>query len=158
MRLWHKDLIEYLPRQQLLGQWRECCAIARRIYVLGKPNHILVNRIMDYDIKHFIFYSAKVAVAMKIRGYSCDWKKFTRYFPDQDIDGLIYVDNYSAWMNGMPLVFPHWHDYNYLDTCYYNLKEKYDCGGIPDDEWVQFERGYFDVKSRYANGSYRISL
>lgn len=25
MRLWHKDLIPYLPRQQLLGQWRECC-------------------------------------------------------------------------------------------------------------------------------------
>lgn len=28
MRLWHKDLIHYLPRQQLIAQWRECCAIA----------------------------------------------------------------------------------------------------------------------------------
>ncbi|MFQ7176654.1 MAG: pyrimidine dimer DNA glycosylase/endonuclease V, partial [Streptococcus salivarius] len=25
MRLWHQDLIAKLPRQQLLGQHRECC-------------------------------------------------------------------------------------------------------------------------------------
>lgn len=31
MRLWHKDLIPYLPRQQLIAQWRECCAIAGSI-------------------------------------------------------------------------------------------------------------------------------
>ena len=27
MRLWHEDLIHKLPRQQLLGQHRECCAL-----------------------------------------------------------------------------------------------------------------------------------
>jgi uncharacterized protein (TIGR02328 family) len=27
MRLWHYKLIPYLPRQQLLGQHRECCAL-----------------------------------------------------------------------------------------------------------------------------------
>ena len=27
MRLWHEDLIRKLPRQQLLGQHRECCAL-----------------------------------------------------------------------------------------------------------------------------------
>ena len=27
MRLWHQALIPYLPRQQLLGQHRECCAL-----------------------------------------------------------------------------------------------------------------------------------
>ena len=47
MRLWHKDLIPYLPRQQLLGQWRECCCIVRNIAMLGTPNHILVNKVMD---------------------------------------------------------------------------------------------------------------
>ena len=31
MRLWHVDLIEVLPRKQLLSQWRECCCIARRV-------------------------------------------------------------------------------------------------------------------------------
>ena len=27
MRLWHQSLIKHLPRQQLLGQHRECCAL-----------------------------------------------------------------------------------------------------------------------------------
>ena len=27
MRLWHEELILKLPRQQLLGQHRECCAL-----------------------------------------------------------------------------------------------------------------------------------
>ena len=27
MRLWHQDLIKLLPREQLLGQNRECCAL-----------------------------------------------------------------------------------------------------------------------------------
>ena len=27
MRLWHQALISKLPRQQLLGQHRECCAL-----------------------------------------------------------------------------------------------------------------------------------
>ena len=39
MRLWHKDLISVLPRQQLLGQWRECCLIARNIAEKNTPNH-----------------------------------------------------------------------------------------------------------------------
>lgn len=33
MRLWHKDLIIFhiLPNKQLVGQWRECCCIAKNI-------------------------------------------------------------------------------------------------------------------------------
>ena len=27
MRVWHQKLIPHLPRQQLLGQHRECCAL-----------------------------------------------------------------------------------------------------------------------------------
>ena len=27
MRLWHEELISKLPRQQLLGQHRECCVL-----------------------------------------------------------------------------------------------------------------------------------
>jgi uncharacterized protein (TIGR02328 family) len=35
MRLWHKDLIPILPDKQLLGQWRECCLIAKNIKEKG---------------------------------------------------------------------------------------------------------------------------
>ena len=51
MRLWHKDLITVLPRQQLMAQWRECCCIIKNITEKGTPNHLLVNKIMNYDIK-----------------------------------------------------------------------------------------------------------
>ena len=40
MRLWHYKLIPYLPKNQLLGQYRECCAIIKNIADNGTPNHI----------------------------------------------------------------------------------------------------------------------
>ena len=45
--------------KQLIAQWRECSAIAGNIVKLGFPNHILVNKIMDYDIDEFIERSQK---------------------------------------------------------------------------------------------------
>ena len=79
MRLWHKDLIQVLPRQQLLSQWRECCAIAKSIAEKGTPNHIIVNKIMDYPIEHFIAYTTLVKQEMQKRGYKCDTSRFTKW-------------------------------------------------------------------------------
>lgn len=28
-----------------------------------------------------------------------------------------------------------WHNDRYLRQCLFNLQEKYDCGGIPEEEW-----------------------
>ena len=50
MRLWHKDLIPYLPKEQLVSQWRECSSIAGAIIKNGTPNHGLVNYVLDYPI------------------------------------------------------------------------------------------------------------
>ena len=71
MRLWHKDLIDSLPRKQLLGQWRECCAIIKNIKEKGTPNHLLVNKIMDYDLKHFYTYGLYVFIETEHRDYKC---------------------------------------------------------------------------------------
>ena len=60
MRLWHKDMISILPREQLVAQWRELSAIAGNIQTKGTPNHILVNKIMDYPLNHFVTYAAAV--------------------------------------------------------------------------------------------------
>ena len=57
MRLWHKDLISVLPREQLVAQWRELSAIAGAIQKNGTPNHILVNFVLDYGWNHFISYA-----------------------------------------------------------------------------------------------------
>lgn len=123
MRLWHKDLIPVLPRQQLLGQWRECCLIAKNITEKGFPNHILVNRIMEYPLSHFCSYAALICNEMINRGYDCNLKKVIGYFPFQD-----YNEPYGV-------IFFNWHNDRYLRQCYYNLEEKYDCGKISKEEW-----------------------
>ena len=132
MRLWHKDLIPVLPRQQLLGQWRECCCIARNIAINGTPNHILVNKVMNYPLEHFFAYGLAVVHEMIRREYKCDWTKFAKY-----------MSNHSSNLPKYDELFDDWHNDRYLKQCYYNLQEKYDCGGISWEEWreivVKFE-------------------
>ena len=133
MRLWHKDLIPVLPRQQLIAQWRECCCIARNIAVNGTPNHILVNKILDYPIDHFWNYTELVIFEMKERGYSVDVEKFLQH----------YRKIGKAWAK--PLddnIYQDWHNDRYFLQCYCNLQEKYDCGGIPEDEWSRIEKEF----------------
>lgn len=127
MRLWHKELLPVLPRQQLLGQWRECCAIAQSIAENGKTNHILINRIMDYPIEHFIKYSQLVFYEMKRRKFSVMWESFSKYIPSVQDDAKWYVPYDDLFKN--------WHNRRYLIICYYNLMEKYESGGFSDKEW-----------------------
>ena len=129
MRLWHKDLIPVLPRQQLLSQWRECCCIARNISVNGTPNHLLVNKILNYPKWHFMQYALLVCAECEKRGCNIDRKLFFKWF-DQWNNGTIITGDieYSNLFIG-------WHNDRYLRQCLLNLEEKYDCGGIPEDEW-----------------------
>lgn len=130
MRLWHKDLICVLPQKQLVSQWRECCAIARNIAVNGSPNHILVNKVMDYPMEEFWIYARLVFQEMKNRGYSCDFSRFSKWLPDISV-----ADDKAGEVN----IFAGWHTERYLWQCYANLEEKYDCGGIPDDEFLKVQ-------------------
>ena len=123
MRLWHKDLIPYLPRQQLLGQWRECCAIARNIEKDGTPNHVLVNRILDYEDGHFNMYAFQVMKEMRSRGYKVDWDRFRKHRKHPDVGVR------------REFIFEGWHNGRYLRQCLANLQEKADCGSIPAEEW-----------------------
>ena len=138
MRLWHKYLIEVLPKQQLLGQWRECCLIAKNIAEKGTPNHILVNRIMNYPISDFCDYCNIVLKEMLKRGYNVSSKSIGCLEDNVDF----YVD---SCLN--PDIFDGWHDDRYLRQCYFNLQEKYDAHGIEEWEWDKicdylYENGY----------------
>ena len=134
MRLWHKDLLGVLPRQQLLGQWRECCCIAKNIVENGTPNHILVNKIMDYPIEHFYLYATYVRDVMEQRGYKYDWNKFIKW---------INITDPERKHISSTKVFEGWHNERYLKQCYYNLQEKYDCGGISEEEWRKIKEVCF---------------
>ena len=80
MRLWAKQLIPYLPKLQLLSQWRECCAICSNIANKGTPNHILVNKIMDYEFVYFMEYTRLVVSEMERRNYKISRKALNNFF------------------------------------------------------------------------------
>ncbi|WP_339249853.1 TIGR02328 family protein [Sporosarcina sp. FSL W8-0480] len=71
MRLWHEELISKLPRQQLLGQHRECCALRG----LGwRKKHATVDYVFEYSPLKLYHYHMKVMGEMKRRGYQNDLK------------------------------------------------------------------------------------
>ena len=66
MRLWHQDLITLLPRQQLLGQHRECCALRGKGW--GKK-HSIVDYVFTHPISTLEDYHKVVMDEMERRGY-----------------------------------------------------------------------------------------
>ena len=130
MRLWHKDLLAVLPREQLVAQWRECSAIAGNILTRGTPNHILVNKVMDYDFDYFISYSKLVRDEMTYRNYrtmDSVWNKIVSLKPNWKT--IPPCNLYFEWMNN-----------DSFKICYYNLYEKYLCDGIRKEDWKDIQK------------------
>lgn len=145
MRLWHKDLIPYLPQQQLVAQWRECCAIASCLAKDHTPNHILVNPVLEYDPAHYISFCSLVFKEAYERGYSIA-DRSRKKLEDDLRAWQLYLKDSLPWEleDKIPVaynkLFEDWHNERYLIQCYYNLEEKYDRGGINDDEWSKILR------------------
>ena len=135
MRLWHKGLLKYLPRLQLISQWRECCCIAKGIVEKGTPNHILVNKITNYPIDHFMTYCDLVAKEMYNRGYKCDSTRLTKWTKQ-------LVDEYTLVSDDN--LFSGWHNDIYLRQSLYNLEEKAMCHGITANEWQVIHNRFKD--------------
>lgn len=142
MRLWSYQLVPYLPRQQLLSQWRECVCIAKSIHDKGTPNHILVNKIMDYPISEFNDYCNIVLAEMVRREYKVSESSINKL---EDYVGF-EVDSDRQYSK----LFKGWHNLRYLEQCYYNLQEKYDCGGLTEDEWEAVANGCLKVKIEWS--------
>lgn len=143
MRLWHKDLISFLPRLQLLSQWRECCCIAKNLAVDGTPNHLLVNKILDYPLCHFTSYTKMIMEEMLERGYKIN--KVASYNYDDNIDGASSkLDDYNICTTvPTDVIYEEWHDNVYLVISLYNLYEKHLCGGISDEEWDKIYHEFY---------------
>ena len=140
MRIWHWKLISALPREQLVAAWRELSAIAGNLNTKGTPNHILVNKVCDYPREHFISYALYVRQEMARRGYRTMDSVWDKIYRTRESD--------YGEMEIIPLedLFPGWHNDRYLEQCYFNLEEKYDCGGV-DKEWFEkIQNVYFGVK------------
>lgn len=118
MRLWHKDLIEVLPRQQLLGQWRELNSIFKL-----ENNHMLINYVYG-NKQALLTFSQAVICEMIKRKYKVNLEAYYKYFNKIINNGFERFEE---------------HDDEYLTICYYNLKEKYLRGGMTEREWKLVE-------------------
>lgn len=128
MRLFHKDLIEVLPRQQLLGQWRELNSIFKL-----QNRHILIDFVYDYHFGHLLGYTNMVIAEMENRGYKINLENAENYF-----DPLIR-ETQGFKIPFYECLFEEKMNERYLKQCLYNLQEKYDCDGISQEEWQKIE-------------------
>lgn len=145
MRLWHKALIPYLPKQQLLGQWRELNSIYKR-----QNRHILINFIYDYDPVMLYYYSKLVINEMDKRHYNINLNNFIKYFKIKDINTVLFgLKDVEININE---IYKDKMDDRYLKQNLYNLQEKYDCGGISQDDWNKI----FSHFGKFFNEEVRI--
>ncbi len=137
MRLWHQSLIPYLPRQQLLGQHRECCAL--RGMGWGKP-HSVVNYVFEYSPTYLAFYHRHIMLEMQNRGYSCEEKWFDIYYRGKNMDRYKELkvnetlENIVLMQNGSKIIYPE-HNNEYLKECLINLYNKFILDKIKKSEW-----------------------
>ena len=125
MRLWPLAILDQLPRQQLLGQHRECCALRGKGW--GRK-----HATVDYVFKHPYFwlfaYHKRIIDEMVKRGYriSIEWGCV-------DYRGKKMGDEHSrftSWsyldveyLKNNPSIYPE-HDEAYLAECMANLARK----------------------------------
>ncbi|MDL4841120.1 TIGR02328 family protein [Aquibacillus rhizosphaerae] len=121
MRLWHEELITHLPRQQLLEQHRECCALRGNGW--GRP-HATVNYIFDYAPILLFRYHERIMEEMEIRGYNVDKLWFDPFYRGKTCEAFNEYTLHNGNLNERSqLIYPE-HDYNYLRECVENLNEK----------------------------------
>ena len=137
MRLWHYELLPYLPEAQFKGQLRELVAIMRDWRDKGKTNHVLINRVMEYPradlYSYFLGYAVEYQQRNDDRIPKCaeEFRAFKDepHFPDHPFEG--------------------WHDKEYLRVCMANLYEKHVYGRgksrITDAEWFELTVGYLFI-------------
>lgn len=114
MRLWHYALIPHLPRQQLLGQHRECCALRGKGW--GKK-HATVDYVFTHPYSWLFSFHLAVMMEMQNRGYcpAKAWWAMTYRGHQIGFDGnVIFGESHK---------YPE-HNDAYLQECLENLRQK----------------------------------
>ena len=116
MRLWHEKIIHLLPKNPLLGQHRECCALRGNGW---KKKHKTVDYVFSYSPYLLFRYHLLVMDEMEKRGYnvSGEWK-------DKNYRGKIaekYIDLEEEIIEDT--IYKE-HNIEYLDECIENLRNK----------------------------------
>ncbi len=127
MRLWHQKLISYLPRQQLLGQHRECCALRGAGW--GRK-HSVVNYVFTHSPNKLIAYHFLIMDEMIRRGYKPDpiWKnpnwRGLKLGEQKEWGNISSIEEiYLKSINSNINIYTE-HDNKYLKECLDNLSNK----------------------------------
>lgn len=130
MRLWDYRLLPYLPKSQLIAQWRELNSIFKK-----QDKHILINYVYEYEKVNLVEYTLLVVKEMNNRGFKItSFHNAYNYFNDM-LCSCIFKEAYipNEFINGFLSgrnPFPLHHTNRYLVQCFYNLQEKYDRGQL----------------------------
>lgn len=116
MRLWHESLITKLPRAQLLGQHRECCALRGNGWA---KSHATVNYVFNYSPYKLYQYHMLIIVEMENRGYRSDLAWQNPCYRGKSCEAYQELKELAL---DKP-IYPE-HDVSYLNECLENLKEK----------------------------------
>ena len=127
MRLWHQKILPHLPRQQLLGQHRECCALRGK----GQGRkHATVDYVFTHSPEMLVAYHWFVMDEMKRRGYhpdetwcNCDYRGSTLGIEKGRCDFHKVTGFASAANRCEMMIYPE-HNDAYLQECLENLKGK----------------------------------
>lgn len=145
MRLWHYQLLPYLPELQFKGQLRELVAIMHDWRDKKKTNHLLINRVMAFTPRNLTAYFLR---------YEEEWRN--RF--GKPISPLV-VQEFITFAGETKLYcdpFKGWHCREYLRVCMANLYEKHFFGEgkskITDAEWDKLCEGY----KKITGEEYRI--
>ena len=139
MRIWHYELLPYLPDLQFKGQLRELMLVLHDWRDKGTTNHLLINKVMEYPkndlVRYFVYYEALYHERYG-KWLTKQWEEF-KAFDDTPVDER---------SNGC---FEGWHTKEYLRVCVCNLFEKYHFGvgrsKISQTEWDRVLQGYYEV-------------
>ena len=140
MRLWHPDILPYLPDMQLEGQLTDLYRVYNKVRSCESPNHLLVNFVDDYHPAELSWYFDIYREVYR-RRFGYDLSKAHVYrFAETDIPEERSND---------VVPFPDHMDEGYLDVCMMNLYEKhrYAVGKsrISEEDWDRLACGYEDI-------------
>lgn len=143
MRLWHYELLPYLPDAQFKGQLRELVAIMHDWRDEGITNHLLINKVLEYPKSELSAYFQYYK--------NLYYKRYNKTISDKTNFEFIKF----AISDEKP-VFNGWHNKTYLRVCMANLYEKHIFGigksRITDEEWAILREGYYTITGE----AYRI--
>ena len=136
-KIWHKDLVRYLPDEILVQLFEDCW----RGYVLevirynGKYLSPEFEKVTHYNKSHFYSYCLIIVneleereITHEIQGYDYGRQDIYDFVSDEERQISSRVDKDNSLFYG-------WHNERYLVQCYYELQLLFDCGLIDKDCW-----------------------